>query len=127
MPVSANSVSAVRVRTLCSMRLSLRFSGAALPSFPFETILCKPARRLKPIILNGQWNRGPVLDTKRRFAPSLRRSAAKAGGLLAGARHIFGITAAVLVNALGRQFQHAVGQCGQEMPVMRDEQHGALV
>jgi tripartite-type tricarboxylate transporter receptor subunit TctC len=47
--------------------------------------------------------------------------------LLAGARDVFGVAAAVLVDAVGRQLQHAVGQRGQEVPVVRDEQHRALV
>jgi hypothetical protein len=36
-------------------------------------------------------------------------STAQARRLLAGARHIFGIAAAVLMNALRRQLQHAIG------------------
>ena len=55
-----------------------------------------------------------------RLAPQPRR-------LVAGARDVFGIAAAIVVDAVGRQFQHAVGQRGQEVPVVRDEQHGALV
>ena len=47
--------------------------------------------------------------------------------LVAGARDVFGVAAAVLVDALGRQLQHAVGQRGEEVPVVRDEQHGAFV
>ena len=43
--------------------------------------------------------------------------------LPAGACDIFGVTAAILVNALGREFQHAVGQRCKKMPVMRDEEH----
>src|SRR5436190_732882 len=54
-------------------------------------------------------------------------SAAQAGSLVAGACHILGVAATVLANAFGREFQHPVGQCGEEMPVVGDEQHGALV
>lgn len=43
--------------------------------------------------------------------------------LPAGACDIFGVTAAILVNALGREFQHAVGQRCEEVTVVRDEQH----
>src|SRR3546814_3779064 len=46
---------------------------------------------------------------------------------LAGTLDIFRITAAILVDAVRRQFQHAIGQRRQEMPVMRDEKHRALV
>ena len=59
--------------------------------------------------------------------PSSLRSATKAGSLVAGARDVFGVAAAIDVNALGRQFQHPIGQGCQEVPVVRDEQHGALV
>ena len=54
------------------------------------------------------------------------RSAPQARRFLAGARDIFGVAAAILVDALGRQLQHAVGERGEKMPVVRDEQHGAL-
>src|SRR5689334_5710375 len=46
--------------------------------------------------------------------------------LVAGAFDIFGVAAAELVDAFGCQLEHAVGERGQEVAVMRDEQHGAL-
>ena len=52
------------------------------------------------------------------FKAATPRSTPQAGRLLAGARHIFGVAAAILVNALGRQFQHPVGQCSEEVPVV---------
>ena len=70
-----------------------------------------------------------IASAPSRSAPGARPvgSAAQAGRLVAGARHVFRVAAAVLVDALGRQLQHPVGQRGQEVPVVRDEQHGALV
>src|SRR5947209_7877561 len=47
--------------------------------------------------------------------------------LMPRARHVFRVAAAILMDALGRQFQHAVRQRREKMPVVRDEQHGALV
>src|SRR5882757_1289862 len=64
--------------------------------------------------------------TSWRLSERIPFSAAQARSLVAGARHVFGVTAAVFVNTLRRQFEHAIGQRGQEVPVMRDEQHGAL-
>jgi hypothetical protein len=54
------------------------------------------------------------------FRPLIRgeRYDVAARRFLAGARDIFGVAAAILMHALGRQFQHAVGQRGQEMPVV---------
>jgi hypothetical protein len=46
---------------------------------------------------------------------------------LARAGDVFRIAAAVLVDALGGQLQHAVGQAGQEVAVMGDEERGASV
>jgi hypothetical protein len=40
---------------------------------------------------------------------------------LPGAGDIFGVAAAILMDALRRQFQQPVGECGQEVAVMRDE------
>jgi len=45
-------------------------------------------------------------------------SATQAGSLLAGAGHVLRVAASVLVNALGRQFQHPIRQCGEEVPVV---------
>ena len=45
---------------------------------------------------------------------------------MAGAGDIFGIAAAILVDALRRQLQHAVGKLGEEMAIVRDEEHGAF-
>jgi hypothetical protein len=50
----------------------------------------------------------------------------QAWGLLARARHIVRVAAAELMHALGRQFQHPVRERGQEVAVVRNEQHGAL-
>lgn len=61
--------------------------------------------------VGGEGNRTPPAKTNRKLA-------AQAGRLLAGARHIFRVAAAVLVNAFRRQFQHPVGQCGQEVTIM---------
>ena len=61
------------------------------------------------------------------YALSFCRSATKAGSLVTAARDILGVAAAIDVNALGRQFQHPIGQCCQKVPVVRDEQHGALI
>ena len=41
--------------------------------------------------------------------------------LVAGARDVFRVAAAVLVDAVGRQLQHAVRQRGQEVPVVFDD------
>ena len=46
--------------------------------------------------------------------------------LLARLCHVFSVATAELVNAIGCQFQHAVRERGQEVAVMRHEQHGAL-
>ncbi|MBU1306048.1 MAG: ATP-binding cassette domain-containing protein, partial [Alphaproteobacteria bacterium] len=46
---------------------------------------------------------------------------------LAGAGDVFGVAAAILMHALGRQLQHAVAERGEEMPVVADEQHGAFI
>src|SRR5262249_31707100 len=46
--------------------------------------------------------------------------------LMSGAGHIFRIAATILMDALGRQLQHAVGERGEEAAIMRDEQHRAL-
>ena len=40
---------------------------------------------------------------------------------MAGARHVFGVAAAIGVDAFGRQFQHAVRERGEEMAVVRDD------
>src|SRR5271155_1557249 len=47
-------------------------------------------------------------------------SAAQARSLVAGARDVLRVAAAILVNALGREFQHPIGQGGEEVPVVRD-------
>lgn len=54
------------------------------------------------------------------LAPQPRR-------LMPAAGDIFGVAAVILVDALRRQFQHPVRQRGQEVAVMRDEQHRALI
>ena len=46
--------------------------------------------------------------------------------LLARPGHIFRVATAELMNAVGRQFQYPVRERGQEVAVMRNEQHGAL-
>ena len=51
----------------------------------------------------------------------------EAGRFVAGARDVFRVAAVIAMNALGRQLQHAVGQRGEEAPVVRNEQHRALV
>src|SRR4030088_2073869 len=50
---------------------------------------------------------------------ALAGSSTQTGSLVARARHILRVAATILVNALGRQFQHAIGQRGQEVPVVR--------
>jgi hypothetical protein len=45
---------------------------------------------------------------------------------LPGARDILAIAAAKLVDAFGRQLEQTIGERGQKMPVMGDEQHRAL-
>jgi hypothetical protein len=42
-------------------------------------------------------------------------SATQAGSLAASARHV---AASVLLNALGRQFQHLIRRCGEEVPAV---------
>ncbi len=49
------------------------------------------------------------------------------GHRLPGPRDVFRVAAAILMEALWRQLRHPVGKCGEEMPIVRDEQHGALV
>src|SRR4051812_49630096 len=69
--------------------------------------------------------RGCVASTS--GGPAGHTSAMQAWRLVTGARHVFRIAAAVLVDALRRQLQHPIGQRGKEMAIMRDEQHGAFV
>jgi len=54
-------------------------------------------------------------------------SGLQTGRLLPCPCDVFRVAAAILVEALWRQLRHPVGKCGEEMPVARDEQHGALV
>src|SRR5882757_931238 len=72
---------------------------------------------------------GPTRSRQSRDLPASTddASAPQARRLLSGAGDIFGVAAAKLMRAFRRQFQYAVGQRRQKMPVMRDEQHGALV
>jgi hypothetical protein len=53
-----------------------------------------------------------------RFRWRVFSSTPQAGSLAAGARDVFGVAAAVLVDPLGRQFQHAIGERGEEVPVV---------
>jgi predicted MFS family arabinose efflux permease len=57
--------------------------------------------------------------------PTMTLQLRRPGASCPGARDIFGVAAAI-DECLRRQFQHAVGQRGEKMPVVRDEQHGAL-
>ena len=82
-----------------------RFRGADEPA---PAAKARPDPHLKKADGNP-----PLTPQPRRFLP--------------GARDIFGIAAAIGVDAVRRQFQHAVRQRGEKMPVMRHEQHGALV
>src|SRR4029077_9883437 len=66
-----------------------------------------------------------VHDT-RSFVVAAPGSAPQAGRLLGRGRHVLGVAAAVLMDALGGELQHPIGQRGEEVPVVRDEQHGAL-
>src|SRR5208337_5311228 len=56
-----------------------------------------------------------------------RPSDAQAGRLMSGACDIFGIATVVAMHAFGGQFEHAIGQACEKMPIMRDEEHRALI
>ncbi len=50
-----------------------------------------------------------LLGAQRYGSARIIRSTSQAGSFLAGSRHIFCVTAAVLVDAVGREFKHAIG------------------
>src|SRR6185437_11274186 len=66
---------------------------------------------------------GTVAGGGSAFKIAARSSAPQARSLMAGARDIFGIAAAIAMDAVGRQLQHAIGERSQEMAVVRHEQH----
>ncbi len=56
----------------------------------------------------------------------LLRARVKTRRFLARPGHIFRVAAAVLANALRRQFQHSIRERRQEVAIVRNEQHGLL-
>ncbi len=46
---------------------------------------------------------------------------------MARAGDVFHIATPVIVNTIGCQFQHPIGQRGQKVPVMRDKEHRPLI
>ena len=54
-------------------------------------------------------------------------SAVQAGRLMARACDILSIATVITMYAFEGQFEHAIGQGRQKMPVMRNEEHGALI
>src|ERR1700761_9506145 len=95
------------------------------------------ARRCQASECAGNRGARPESGGRLPAAPSSERESLKAARrvqaawvkswrFVAGAGHIFGVTAAILMNAVGSEFEHPVRQRGQEVAVMRNEQHGAF-
>jgi hypothetical protein len=69
-------------------------------------------------VLNPQAANTFGIKARQGWTCRLPGSAPQARRLVAGARHVFRVPAAVAVNALGRQFQYPIGQGGEEVPVV---------
>src|SRR2546428_7504296 len=57
---------------------------------------------------------------------SMTTSISDPGRLVPRSRHVLGVPAPIDVRALGSQLEHAVGQLGEVMAVVGDEEQGAL-
>jgi hypothetical protein len=105
------------IQTLVRARALAAKADAAIDPIRFQEVIAKRS--------SEGYDSYKYFD--KRLSLALSRLTAKAGSLVAAARDIFGVAAAIDVNTLGRQLEHAVGQRRQEMPVVRNEQHGALI